>query len=461
MGALTTTESKKTFVGDGSSVALNYPFLFYADEDLKVYLDDTTSTDAPVLLVDPTHYSVAGAGDDAGGVVTMVTAAIVGENVIVDREPDETQESAYKNFNRFPATTVEKGYNRLTMMVQKHSEELSRVLLKPISETTTSSLPSPVTDKCLKWDSSGNLVNSTTDPDVTSDAAAASAAAALVSENNSATSETNAATSATNAATSETNAANSATASAASATSAATLLGVANKVTYAVTSITAAVIDSGSVFEGVDSGTLFTFTSNRTFDITGTPGDLGALDTGESEAADKWYYLIALGDTTAAVAPHIIGVRQSSYAAFSTSNLVGNYAAYDDFKRIGQAYNKADSEFRLGTYIDDWFYSNSVGTEVSTTSTSMTALSYVKDVPPVAREVMLRIWNSTTSTVAIEQTDRTTGSGHAVLGAASAKGDTEIRALLDSSQELNAKVSTGTVTTQIGAYKDDLTNEGQ
>ena len=56
---LSTTVNTKEYTGDGSTTAFSFPYLFYANGDLKVTVDGT----AKVL---DTDFTVSGAEDPAG-----------------------------------------------------------------------------------------------------------------------------------------------------------------------------------------------------------------------------------------------------------------------------------------------------------------------------------------------------------------------------------------------------------
>jgi len=157
MGALTTTANTITYTGDGVLLAFAFPYLFYANGDLNVYLNDTTVTTAPVLQTITTHYSLGAtdAGNPAGGTVTMVTEPTSDEEVIIERIVDYTQDSAYVNYNRFPAPTVEKGLNRLAMSDQQLAEQIARCLKFGLETTAIGDIPAPVGDKILGFNAGG------------------------------------------------------------------------------------------------------------------------------------------------------------------------------------------------------------------------------------------------------------------------------------------------------------------
>lgn len=131
MPALETTENKKIYAGNGILVAFDFPFLVYEVDHVKVYIEDTTAPDdEAVLKTYITDYTIntAGLGDADGITVTTLVAPTSDENLIVERVVDLTQESEYKNYNNFPAPTVEANLNRLTMMVQQLQEQVDRCL---------------------------------------------------------------------------------------------------------------------------------------------------------------------------------------------------------------------------------------------------------------------------------------------------------------------------------------------
>lgn len=458
--ALETTDSKKIYVGDGSSVAFSFPYLFLKDADLEVSLYDTVAETSPVVKTIITDYTVTGALDENGGTVTMVVAPLSTEELIIERVVGITQISGYTNFNRFPAVTVETGYDKLTMICQQLDRLVGSSFKVETNVDTSSFTPSvegPLVAHyvpSLKSDLSGMEWTNLND---ISDLNTAVTAAELA-ETNAASSASAASSSASAASTSETNAAASAVAAAASAA----IVGL-NRVTFSCTSVTQVVIDSGSIFTGFDSGTQFAFTSSRTFDITGSAGDLGALNTG-TEASGTWYYLIALGDTTAVTAPHIIGVTAANYASFTTADLTGNYAVYDDYKRIGAVRNDGSSNFIQCEYFNGKLYYD---TQVSVTGISGTSFANVDCTaacPLIAREVEVSFYNGGVGSDSFWRMDGSSGSSpHRIHGNVGTNPSSAVSAniLLSTVQIFEGKTSSGTVVTAIANYVDNLENEGQ
>jgi hypothetical protein len=130
---------------------------------VKVVLRDGTVT--PVTeteWVESTDYTVTGAGNEAGGTVTATTAPRSGETVLIKRSVPETQGTDLPLGGAFPSQSVEEALDRLTMMVQAHSEELDRTLLLPeTSQVTGLTLPAPDAGKILTWNETGDNLENT------------------------------------------------------------------------------------------------------------------------------------------------------------------------------------------------------------------------------------------------------------------------------------------------------------
>jgi ABC-type nitrate/sulfonate/bicarbonate transport system substrate-binding protein len=87
---ISTTTNRASFAGNGSTTAFATGFKFFANSDLTVILVvDSTGVETTKTIT--THYTVADAGVDAGGTVTMVTAPAVGETLVIVRAQAYTQ----------------------------------------------------------------------------------------------------------------------------------------------------------------------------------------------------------------------------------------------------------------------------------------------------------------------------------------------------------------------------------
>jgi hypothetical protein len=278
---VSSTTTKVSYAGNGATTVFAYTFKIFAAADLEVVLRSAAGVETVQTIT--THYTVSGAGADAGGNVTFVTAPASGVTVIIRRALALTQGTDYVENDPFPANSHEDALDRLTFITQQMQEELDRSIKASVTNTIStvefSTSAADRANKLFSFDSSGDLqisqelgtyrgnwsastlyyqrdiikdtsnnniylantqhtstgaqpISSNADVakwDLIVDAAAAatsatnaanSATAAATSETNAATSASNAATSETNAGTSETNAASSASGAATSATNA-------------------------------------------------------------------------------------------------------------------------------------------------------------------------------------------------------------------------------------------------
>lgn len=153
---ISTTASRISYNGNGATVAFSFPYRFLANGDLVVVLRSATGSESILLL--GTHYTLSGAGSDAGGTVTMTTAPAVGERLVIYRNVAITQETDYISGDPFPAETHEQALDRLTMIDQQQQDSLDRTLRFPVSDTVSPDLPTQAVraNKLLAFDALGN-----------------------------------------------------------------------------------------------------------------------------------------------------------------------------------------------------------------------------------------------------------------------------------------------------------------
>tara|TARA_R100001460_G_scaffold38976_1_gene73636 strand:- start:1197 stop:2552 length:1356 start_codon:yes stop_codon:yes gene_type:complete len=261
---VSSTTTKNSYSGNGSTTTFAYAFKIFADADLTVILRSAAGTETVQTLT--THYTVTNAGSASGGNVVFGSAPASGVTVVIRRNMAQTQSTDYTANDPFPAESHEDALDRLTFIAQQQQEELDRSIKLSRTNTMTSTEftvgATSRANKILAFDGSGELsvtqelgTYKGTDATVTTEAyvvrdiikstttaqlnnvyicvadavvgdsltdtdhfellvdavsAASSATAAAASATTATTKASEAATSATNAATSETNAATSA-----------------------------------------------------------------------------------------------------------------------------------------------------------------------------------------------------------------------------------------------------------
>jgi len=159
---VSSTTTKNSASGNGSTSAFPYNFKIFSDDDIAVIIR-TDSTGAEVTKDKTTHYTVSGVGDSSGGNVTFTSGNIPasGETVVLLRSTARTQLTDYVANDPFPAESHENALDKLTFIAQEIEEELGRSI--KVSKTNTISSSEFTTsataraNKILSFDTSGDL----------------------------------------------------------------------------------------------------------------------------------------------------------------------------------------------------------------------------------------------------------------------------------------------------------------
>lgn len=127
---ISSTTTKITYNGNGSTDTFPYTFKILDDDDIIVE-KRITATGVITTLVKTTDYTVSGVGEEAGGNVTLVdpaTDAPSGSQITIRRNMTILQETDYEEYDTFPASTHESALDRLTMIAQQLSEAVDRAI---------------------------------------------------------------------------------------------------------------------------------------------------------------------------------------------------------------------------------------------------------------------------------------------------------------------------------------------
>jgi hypothetical protein len=163
---VTTTTTKVSYTGDGSTVAfaVSYPFQGTGSSAEITVVERTIATGAEVTKTNVTHYAVTG-GDGSTGTVTAVTAPASTVQWHIRRNTTQTQTTDYVTNDPFPADTHEGALDRLAMTQIEQQEELDRAAAYPETYTGGASavLPEPVAGAYLTFNAAGNGITTSTD----------------------------------------------------------------------------------------------------------------------------------------------------------------------------------------------------------------------------------------------------------------------------------------------------------
>lgn len=154
---VSSTTTKVSYSGNGSTTVFAYGFKIFADADLRVIERAADGTETVKSLT--THYTVSGAGTDSGGNVTFGTAPASGVTVIIKRNLSLTQGTDYVANDPFPAESHEEALDRLTFIAQQQAEQIDRSIVFPDTDTAATTIPNSVTraNKFLGFGSSGEV----------------------------------------------------------------------------------------------------------------------------------------------------------------------------------------------------------------------------------------------------------------------------------------------------------------
>ena len=158
---LSSTTSKVSYNGDGSTTSFPVTFKFIVNAHVQAILRDAGGVET--TWTENTQYTLTGAGNDAGGALTVSTSPTdytpaSGETLVIRRVVPELQETDYPPGGSFPAKAHEDALDLLTMMVQAHSEEIARALA--FAKTSTESgvaFPDREASRVLLTDASKNI----------------------------------------------------------------------------------------------------------------------------------------------------------------------------------------------------------------------------------------------------------------------------------------------------------------
>lgn len=114
----TTTITSGPFVGNGIADTFSYTFKVDDKDQLRVY--ETTDLGVQTLLVVDTDYTVAGIGNDGGGILTRVAGALpVDFEWFIRSNYKETQLTAFDSQGAFFPELHENAMDKLTFLIQQ------------------------------------------------------------------------------------------------------------------------------------------------------------------------------------------------------------------------------------------------------------------------------------------------------------------------------------------------------
>ena len=158
---ISSTTQSNPYTSPGAVSSLAFTFRVFADADLVV---QTILAGVVTTLVNPTHYSVVGAGEYSGGSISLTAAGIAlvtaCNQAILYRDPAAVQNTSFSYSWQAP---TESALDLLTMEVLALKAKMARCIKTSAFDATTEAnltLPSATAraSKALKFDGSGTVV---------------------------------------------------------------------------------------------------------------------------------------------------------------------------------------------------------------------------------------------------------------------------------------------------------------
>lgn len=152
---ISTTYEPVQYTGNAVTTAFAFPYSFFDDTDLLVYLDG---------VLQASGYTVTG-GSGASGTVTFTTAPASAVIVTLAMSLPYTQLDNYVENQAFPADTLERGLDKAAIRDQQLNSALTRSLKYPstIAGITDATLPTPVNGSALLFDGTTGKIKASAD----------------------------------------------------------------------------------------------------------------------------------------------------------------------------------------------------------------------------------------------------------------------------------------------------------
>ncbi len=130
------------YSGDGVQTVFTYPFPIFAAADIDVYLGD---------VLQNAGYTVAGAGQSAGGTVTFAAAPGNGTKVTLLRNQAIARTSDFQEGGAFRAKTINDELDRQTAFIQQVAERVDRALVAGPTDAQASLALPAVADRANRY----------------------------------------------------------------------------------------------------------------------------------------------------------------------------------------------------------------------------------------------------------------------------------------------------------------------
>lgn len=157
MAISSSTRKAGPFLGNDATTVFPFAFKVFTSADLRVVRTNALGVESDLVL--DTDYTVAlnsNQDNDPGGTVTRGTALPTGERLTITSGVEALQPLVLTNNGGFYPRVINDAFDKITIIAQQLIEQVGRSLKLPISSTASATLPDPVANRLIAWNSSAN-----------------------------------------------------------------------------------------------------------------------------------------------------------------------------------------------------------------------------------------------------------------------------------------------------------------
>lgn len=152
---VSSTTPRIAYTATAGQTAFAVPFEFFAQSYLKVYRNG-------ILLVLATHYTIAGPADYPSGTVTLLVASTVGDKVSILSDIPVEQQTHVPPSGPLDIPAINFEFSRHVGIMKQFGSRLARALQLPDGVAGELDIAAPVAGEFLKWNATGDGIDSTT-----------------------------------------------------------------------------------------------------------------------------------------------------------------------------------------------------------------------------------------------------------------------------------------------------------
>jgi hypothetical protein len=151
------TRKAGPFIGNDATTVFPFAFKVFTSADLRVVRTNALGIESDLVLdVDYTVALNSNQDNDPGGSVTRLAALPAGERLTITSDVEALQPLVLTNNGGFYPRVINDAFDKITIIAQQLIEQVGRSLKLPISSSASATLPDPVANRLIAWNSSAN-----------------------------------------------------------------------------------------------------------------------------------------------------------------------------------------------------------------------------------------------------------------------------------------------------------------